>query len=586
MIELSPTPSSSEPTAVLILHTAPKPDRVSRIASIAFALALLTYVLLIALPYLEMPVPTLLNWVADDAFYYLQIARHIAQNGVSSFDGITRTNGYHPLWMLSCTLLALIFHDKATLLRAALCLTFVCYAATGLLLTRLLKPYTGDFWSKIGGAAWLFNPLALHLCLCLTEAPLYILCLTAALLGLRNAFDSIGTASPFEETRSRPTSYAAAQVGSACGAALLARTDAICFIAPALICLTIRAYKAAPREARLSHAAATFLIPAAVCAAMFSPWLVYSWANVHTFAQDSGVMKSLWQAAQEHAAHATLAERFSGAARFTLSDWLQRTLNVTLQLPWIAGTLLTTSVTALALLAAFLLRSEALHRQMLAATALLAIATVGMGFVYGYGVSDHQVWHLAEPALAIWLVLFAWIGALAASKTSARYTAVLGSSFLAATACLGIIGARNFAPHYPWQVDVYRSQPVLEQMVPSGERIGCFNAGIPAYFSDRAIVNLDGLVNHDAVPYWKSHRFANYLADAHINYIIDEPDAVSRARAFSDKRLNLTVVASGPLIGWNPPVRYLLCITPNSNSVPLRKPTSNSPISGGAKAHN
>ena len=36
----------------------------------------------------------------DDAFYYFQIARNLAEGKFSTFDGgITRTNGYHPLWL-------------------------------------------------------------------------------------------------------------------------------------------------------------------------------------------------------------------------------------------------------------------------------------------------------------------------------------------------------------------------------------------------------------------------------------------------------------------------------------------------------
>ena len=40
----------------------------------------------------------------DDAFYYFQIAWYLAQGEFSTFDGgITRTNGYHPLWMFLIT---------------------------------------------------------------------------------------------------------------------------------------------------------------------------------------------------------------------------------------------------------------------------------------------------------------------------------------------------------------------------------------------------------------------------------------------------------------------------------------------------
>ncbi len=40
----------------------------------------------------------------DDSFYYFQIAANLAEGKFSTFDGgITRTNGYHPLWMLMIT---------------------------------------------------------------------------------------------------------------------------------------------------------------------------------------------------------------------------------------------------------------------------------------------------------------------------------------------------------------------------------------------------------------------------------------------------------------------------------------------------
>lgn len=40
---------------------------------------------------------------ADDAFYYFVVAQHIVHDGLSTFDGTTLTNGYHPLWMALLT---------------------------------------------------------------------------------------------------------------------------------------------------------------------------------------------------------------------------------------------------------------------------------------------------------------------------------------------------------------------------------------------------------------------------------------------------------------------------------------------------
>ncbi len=41
----------------------------------------------------------------DDFYYYLVIAKNIVGSGVSTFDGTTVTNGYHPLWMVVVSML-------------------------------------------------------------------------------------------------------------------------------------------------------------------------------------------------------------------------------------------------------------------------------------------------------------------------------------------------------------------------------------------------------------------------------------------------------------------------------------------------
>ena len=56
--------------------------------------------------------------ITDDTFYYFQIARNLAEGKFSTFDGgITRTNGYHPLWLFLITPFYWVF-DKETALFA------------------------------------------------------------------------------------------------------------------------------------------------------------------------------------------------------------------------------------------------------------------------------------------------------------------------------------------------------------------------------------------------------------------------------------------------------------------------------------
>ena len=52
----------------------------------------------------------------DDSFYYFQIARNLAEGKFSTFDGgITRTNGYHPIWMFLITPFYWMFDEEAAL---------------------------------------------------------------------------------------------------------------------------------------------------------------------------------------------------------------------------------------------------------------------------------------------------------------------------------------------------------------------------------------------------------------------------------------------------------------------------------------
>ena len=52
----------------------------------------------------------------DDAFYYFQIAFHMADGKFSTFDGgLTRTNGYHPLWLFLITPFYWVFDKTETL---------------------------------------------------------------------------------------------------------------------------------------------------------------------------------------------------------------------------------------------------------------------------------------------------------------------------------------------------------------------------------------------------------------------------------------------------------------------------------------
>jgi hypothetical protein len=59
-------------------------------------------ILMLAVAYLLPPQLNPRRFPTDDSFFYLQVARNIAAGHGSTFNQVTPTNGYHPLWMGAC----------------------------------------------------------------------------------------------------------------------------------------------------------------------------------------------------------------------------------------------------------------------------------------------------------------------------------------------------------------------------------------------------------------------------------------------------------------------------------------------------
>ncbi len=100
---------------------------------------------------IRQPESVLLAYVPDDAFYYLEIARHLAAGEGSTFDGVNPTTGYHPGWMALLVPLARAVPEPVLLVRAALALSFVLHVATAF---ALVGRAAGQAVPNRLGTAW------------------------------------------------------------------------------------------------------------------------------------------------------------------------------------------------------------------------------------------------------------------------------------------------------------------------------------------------------------------------------------------------------------------------------------------------
>jgi hypothetical protein len=77
------------------------------------------------------------------------------------------------------------------------------------------------------------------------------------------------------------------------------------------------------------------------------------------------------------------------------------------------------------------------------------------------------------------------------------------------------------------------------------------------------IVALDGLVSHTALGYWSQRRIDDYVRDAHVRFIADDPPTVERAQRFTRSRPQLEERHTFPLRGWPTGRRMLWEVEPD-----------------------
>lgn len=102
-----------------------------------------------------------LSWrwfTRDDAYYYFKVAQNISEGHGSTFDGLNRSNGYHPLWMLVCIpIFALARFDVILPLRVLLLAMSALSAGTAILFYRLLGKVFHPVIGALAALYWAFN---------------------------------------------------------------------------------------------------------------------------------------------------------------------------------------------------------------------------------------------------------------------------------------------------------------------------------------------------------------------------------------------------------------------------------------------
>lgn len=214
------------------------PKKADRRLVLGTLLAVVTTAIMVTLPRGGL----LAHTAADDAFYYLAIARRVGEARWPSFDGVHTTTGFHPLWLFILVPLAKAISSPWTFVRVAVAVSSGLMIAASLSFGRLFGRVWGMSAGIVGAVLLVASPGTSRLGWMAMEAPLALLVLALFLT---------------EVFRCRPR---AAWLGALAGLAVLARLDMAIVVAVALVWMVLVRRKIPVRSAIGAGALALTLV--------------------------------------------------------------------------------------------------------------------------------------------------------------------------------------------------------------------------------------------------------------------------------------------------------------------------------------
>lgn len=426
---------------------------------------------------------------ADDAYFYVTVARNAAQGHLSSFDGTSTTNGYHPLWAAMLTPLFLLVHDKDVALFVTLIGCCVLHGITAGAIWRILARQVSVAAACFGAAffalfgvipAWYIGegPLAMALFALFVERL------------LRAALDGSGARSAWASGLT---------LGCVATAAVLARLDAIMPTTASLAWLWWVRRGPGRSAAMIAVTTMALLVGAYVA------------SNVIFFGHAipiSGVLKSSFP-------HVSL-------------------INYPLASPkWYR--LLAPLAVALAFMG---WRAARRGRPGGAATidGALAAITTGILVFYAYESlfqkdADFGLysWHFAVATCVAALLAARLFDAVVHGP---RLSRAAGPALLV-TALVWTVSRYALSPNVDSTLaDAHSMGRWIDENLPKDAVIATADAGLVAYFGERPTVNLDGLINDfEYQDVLRDHMVAAYLDAKHVTHLVIRDSRVARMAA-------------------------------------------------------
>jgi dolichyl-phosphate-mannose-protein mannosyltransferase len=473
--------------------------------------------------------------LVDDAFYSFSIARNLASGHGPTADGVHATSGFQPLYTLLLAPLFLLSRGDPILpIHLALTLLALCGTATGWLIYRMVRRLSGRPGALFAAALWGVSPYVLSQGANGLETGLFGLMAAATLdyhLG---------------RVRRSPSVSSLAILGSLLSLTILSRVDGV-FLAAAI------AFDLVLLPGRLASRGLRVLLPAAAASLLVAPYALALQLHFGSPVPESGSATrfislcygTFFISGPDGVAHfppesvpwSYYASSLMLSVQVLASEPLFFPFSLLLApLGW------TKLPESMPLLFTTLAGGAVLVNLLLPGAPIRAADGEGRGFarialaasfiwVPAYAFGALGQWWFPRYFFPVFILLIiasgAVLGRLADSVPPlgrmgpALFAAALGFHCVLFAFQVPLV----FLRHKPNRnISTFLSMiPILDQNIPPGERAGAFQSGTLGYFSERRVVNLDGVVNGGALRAMRERRMSEYIRSERIGAVIDFP---------------------------------------------------------------
>jgi len=438
------------------------------------------------------------NLIPDDAFYYFQIAQNIVHGVGPTVDGVNFTNGYHPLWLLILLPIFKFFSSgvvgDVTPVHAVLVVSALLNAGLGLVLLRIVSRYTQSAWiASLALAWWFFNPFNFYEMMSGLETPLSLFLISLFVL----------SAIRVSENDSRERLAATGVVG---GLMILARLDNVFFF---IMFLAYLWYRGGFRESLPK-----IILVGGIASLFVLPWFIWNWVTFGMLLTSSSIATTLVNhqlIIQDHGP--ALFQTLKAAVYET--DYTLRDIAVRMGAPSVVFTFFGMAL-------GWLTFGPKKYR--IWARPVPVEFFIFGGFILNF-IANASIRWAARTWYFIPLNLFlamglAWLLNELRGHVPIRKWVI--ACVLLLTLGLFYVGwskhLRNVLVH---QRDSVAAAEWINTNLPKDAVVGTFNSGVETYFSERRIVNLDGLVNNKALQALRARDLMAYVKNERIEYLID-----------------------------------------------------------------